>query len=88
MRTAPLVARISQYALHWGEGVWSAQGGPASGPGGGSAPGGVPASGPGWGVYPSLQWGRPLPVNRILDTRFRKYYLAPTSLRSVTMSEK
>ena len=36
------------------------------------------------GVHPSMQWGRPPPpVNRILDTRFWKYYLAPTSLRAV-----
>ena len=28
------------------------------------------------GWYPSMHWGRP-PVNRILDTRFWKYYLAP-----------
>ena len=35
------------------------------------------------GVYPSMQWGRPPLVNRILDASFWKYYLAPTSLRAV-----
>ena len=29
------------------------------------------------GVYPSMHWGRHPPVNRILDTRLWKYYLAP-----------
>ena len=42
----------------------------------------------GWGVYPSMQWGRHLlPVDRILDTRFWKYYLAPTSLRAVKINK-
>ena len=52
------------------------------GPGGVSAPRGVSALG---GVYPSMHWGRhpPPPVDRILDTRLWKYYLGPTSLRSV-----
>ena len=30
-------------------------------------------------VYPSMQWGRQPPVDRILDTRFWKYYLVPTT---------
>ena len=46
----------------------------------------VPASGQG-GVYPSMQWGRPPALNRILDTRFWKYYLAPTSLQAVIITQ-
>ena len=39
-------------------------------------------------IHCSLGWvylpgGTPPPVNRILDTRYWKYYLAPTSLRAV-----
>ena len=64
----------------WSKGVVSASGprGSASGPRGS-------ASGP-VGGYPSMQWGRP-PVDRILDTRFRKYYFAPASLRAVKCHE-
>ena len=50
---------------------------------------------PGWSVcsglggVTSLHWARPAPlVNRILHTRFWKYYLAPTSLRAVNMSSR
>ena len=39
------------------------------------------------GVYPSIQWGRHPPVDRILDTRFWKYYLAPTSLRAIKIGK-
>ena len=39
----------------------------ASGPGGGCLLRGVAASGPGC-VYPSMQWDRPPPLNRITDT--------------------
>ena len=58
-------------------------------PGGCTCPGGVPAR----GVYlPGMYLPRGCtcpgtprpPVNRILDTHYWKYYLAPTSLRVVT----
>ena len=81
MRTARLLP-ISP-SMHW------SQGGVCSGRGclplvpGGLLRGGACL----WSqrVYPSMQWGRPPPVNRILDTRFWKYYLAPTSLWAVKM---
>ena len=66
----------------WSQGM-SAPGVSASGQGGG-----VPTSGP-KGVYPSMQWGGPPPpVDKILDTCYRKYYLAPTSLWAVIMVNK
>ena len=52
-------------------------GGCLPGPGGGVpawSRGGLPGPGGRW--YPSMYWGSPPPVDRILDTRFRKYYLA------------
>ena len=39
----------------------------------------LPGGGGAWsgGVYPSMHWGRPPLVDRILDTYYWKYYLAP-----------
>ena len=37
------------------------------------------------GVYPSMHWARH-PPDRIFDTRFWKYYLARTSLRTVKLA--
>ena len=53
---------------------------PGCGPGDPSAPGQTPQPTP---LDVSLE--TPPPVNRILDTRFWKYYLAPTSLRAVNI---
>ena len=77
-----LIARIPQHALHCGL-VWSYWGWQRSGPGR------LPASGlcgeggvRGWGM--GRWWcilacnGADPPVDRILDTHFWKYYLAPT----------
>ena len=74
--------------LFWGCLLWG-----VSAPRGVSAPVGCLLPGVclwlgGGGVYPSMQWGRHLlPVDRILDTRFWKYYLAPTSLRAVKINK-
>ena len=81
MRTARLLpVRISQHALLRGVGRVSAPGG-----GGLSAPGGgviAPGSVCSRGVSAPGVSGQ-IPPDRILDTRFLKYYLAPTSLRVV-----
>ena len=65
-------------ACLWSRGVCSTgyapRGVSTSGPGGR----GVPASGPG-GCIPACN-GADVPVDRILDTRFWKYYLAPNFL--------
>ena len=50
---------------------------------GGSAPGWVCF----WGCIPACN-GQTPHFNRILDTRYRKYYLAPTSLRAVPRLHK
>ena len=40
------------------------------------------------GYLPGYLPGTPTPVNRILNTRYLKYYLAPTSLRAVKITQK
>ena len=70
----PLVARISEHELRKGGGAGSASG-----------LGGVSASGPGGrGVSEHAMGQTPL-VDRFLDTRFWKYYLALTWLRTVNI---
>ena len=64
-----------------GEYLPQVRGVPASGPGRVPAfgPEGVLASGPGGGgVYPSMQWGKTLPVNRMTD-RCKNITLPQTS---------
>ena len=71
------------------EGVWCLL--PGGGRGGVCSRGSVCSQGgvSARGGVTSLHWARPAPlVNRILHTRFWKYYLAQTSLRAVKMSSR
>ena len=71
-----------------GGGVPGSGGGGVPGPGGGGVPGPGGVHGPRRGVPACTEADTlPPPVDRILDTRWWKYYLGPTSLRLVKIQK-